>query len=227
LDLFEPVKWTSLVIGGLIGSSHCALMCGGISALCAQKEKGLLRYQLGRLVAYLILGLLVGVLGKSIYADLHESGVTKALAGLAVLGAVLLAVFHFLPKLYSRVAPKNTAFLLGFTSGLLPCGYLYGFLLIAASQGSVTGSLLTLFILWCTSLPALSVVPLAARRFPFLRHPKLRTTALFLTLMVAGVNLLQKSKDILHFSHSQGAPKEEQCYLHPSLQKPPVPLESL
>jgi uncharacterized protein len=84
-SLLVPVLAASLV-----GSLHCAGMCGGLAAFCAGSESGTtaarrlvqVAYHLGRLVAYLALGAIAGGLGAAL-------DMTGTLGGFPRLGAVL------------------------------------------------------------------------------------------------------------------------------------------
>ncbi len=90
---------------GLVGSGHCAAMCGPLVVLAAPAREGLgghgavaartltrhtALYHVGRLVTYLALGAVVGVAGGS----LARLGLGRALAvaaGVALVGQALLA----------------------------------------------------------------------------------------------------------------------------------------
>jgi sulfite exporter TauE/SafE len=51
--------------------------------------------------------------------------------------------------------PVRRAALLGLTTGLLPCGWLYAFVVIAAGAGSAQGGALSMAAFWAGSVPAL------------------------------------------------------------------------
>lgn len=143
--------WTAFLLG-LAGSLHCAGMCGPLAmALPATGGgrggfwAGRLAYNGGRLVTYSLLGLVLGLVGKS----LALAGVQRwvsIVAGVVVLSGLWLAAEGRvgLPMargvlwikrclgglLRHRTAPG--AFLLGMVNGLLPCGLVY-----AAGAGAV------------------------------------------------------------------------------------------
>src|ERR1041385_2077549 len=65
--------WTALVLG-LVGSLHCAGMCGPLALALPQAGGnalafgfGRVTYNLGRVSAYCILGLLFGLVGRSLF----------------------------------------------------------------------------------------------------------------------------------------------------------------
>lgn len=156
-------------VTSLLGSWHCMVMCGPMMAYCSTQKKSF-QFHLGRLLSYASLGALAGYLGKSAFQ----------IQGLGTAASILIAAsliwsglkqwfpqiqmpsqFHF-PKiilLKSKISLSSN-FLLGASTALLPCGWLYTFVLLASTtQSAVTGSL-TLFFFWMGSVPALASVGL-------------------------------------------------------------------
>jgi uncharacterized protein len=92
----------SVLAASLLGSVHCAGMCGGLAGVAAGAGRGRsdvcrahLGFSAGRLLAYLALGAVAGSLGGLIDLAGHLAGVARAaalLAGLAVMacGTVML-----------------------------------------------------------------------------------------------------------------------------------------
>jgi len=70
----------------------------------------------------------------------------------------------------NRLPGPARAFAAGTLTTLLPCGWLYLFLLVAAGTGSVASSLAVMFAFWLGTLPALSSLMVGAFRFA----PKVR-----------------------------------------------------
>ena len=176
-------------IAGFLGSFHCAAMCGPFVAYAgtsrAKPGQVTLAYQAGRLVAYLTLGALAGFLGQGI---LIAGAVVNAQRFVLVfLGSLLIAagLAHYLPRrIRDRAASGGRrrlnrllfrltgseggvelAGLIGLLSALLPCGYLYGFVLLALAAGHPLTGLLTMAAFWLGTLPALLGVGLATRYF--------------------------------------------------------------
>ncbi|WP_038530100.1 sulfite exporter TauE/SafE family protein [Formosa agariphila] len=139
----------SAFIFGLLGSFHCIGMCGPIAFMLpvdrsnpVKKISQICIYHFGRLLAYSIIGLVFGFLGKGLYIfGLQQK--------LSIIIGVLLIVIVLLPyktfskynfskpvfKIISKVKKgmgtalqKKTAdtFLtIGFLNGFLPCGLVY------------------------------------------------------------------------------------------------------
>jgi sulfite exporter TauE/SafE len=108
-----PVDLTfgAAIIVGLLGSSHCLGMCGGIVAVLnmgvadgpTSKPKSLLIYQLsyngGRISSYLLVGLLAGSLG----AGLTQLGISPV-AGKLVAAAFMIALGLYLANWWRGLA---------------------------------------------------------------------------------------------------------------------------
>ena len=138
-----------------------------------------LSYQGARLVSYLALGMGAGALGRALDVAGQAAGLGKAAAivagvtmtawGLWAMLSVAGARFRWrLPQLRllpssalswlgraQRLSPAWRAALLGGSSALLPCGFLYAFALAGAATGSPWGGALVLGALWLGNLPAL------------------------------------------------------------------------
>jgi sulfite exporter TauE/SafE len=138
-----------------------------------------LAYHGGRLVAYSILGAIAGVLGATMNFGGSLVGIGR-LAGLSA-GVLLVAVgasrilslagFR-LPTfpgaaLVSRVigkgharasrwTPLNRSLAIGLLTTLLPCGWLYAFVAVAAGTGSALYGVATLGIFWLGTVPILA-----------------------------------------------------------------------
>jgi sulfite exporter TauE/SafE len=145
---------------GFLGSLHCIGMCGPLAVALpfsntggkAAFYGGRLLYNLGRIVTYSLLGLVVGFVGRFISLAGWQQTLSVA-AGLAILLTL------FLPTLIHRLSTSvarftrismfiqrtmgsllqhrltSTLFLIGILNGLLPCGFVYVGLAGAATTG--------------------------------------------------------------------------------------------
>lgn len=176
----------SVFIAGLIGSPHCVSMCGPIVINFAGSRRSMLFYQLGRLVAYMTFGALLGAFGKSILGDQQSVWFST----LSLLFIALLLIYngyrtyqmrplHFqLPAPVSRFSnfvwrsarlskmPKSIAATsAGALTAFLPCGHLYSFFIGAIATGSALGGATFMFAFWLGSTPILSFGSLWFRDF--------------------------------------------------------------
>jgi uncharacterized protein len=179
-----PLLIFSILGASLMGSVHCAGMCGGMVGFATgslnrkRRLAGHVNYHLGRLAAYSCLGATAGMFGLG----LDTAGARAGLGGSAALLAGSLMIVWALTKLlsshwrlsvgswvprslgcgFSRAftwlthlpAPMRAA-ALGLATGLLPCGWLYAFVLAAVGTGSVFAGAVVLFAFWLGTLPAL------------------------------------------------------------------------
>lgn len=160
----------SAFIFGLLGSFHCVGMCGPIAFLLPldrkSKSKKLVQvfiYHLGRLLAYSIIGLLFGLLGKSLYLFGMQQQLSIAVGVLMIL-AILLPqrtfgkynfsqpIYRLISKVKSSLAKElrkktaDTFLTVGFLNGFLPCGLVYMAIFGAlASGGALHGGIYMVF----------------------------------------------------------------------------------
>jgi len=203
------IEVVGAVLGAsLLGSPHCAGMCGGFVCFYSGQGAGSrwyshLAYHGGRLLSYLGLGLGAGLFGTGLDRIGVAAGWTRpaALAAgtlMIVWGGVTLlrtrGIRVPLPRLralpgVSRVLverlrdhpPAVRALLLGLFTTLLPCGWLYAFVATAAGTGSVPAAMAVMGAFWLGTVPLLAGLGLASQRAfgPLRRHlPAITAAAL-------------------------------------------------
>lgn len=186
-------------VASLLGSFHCACMCGPIaiwsSGTIGPGGKGVpLRpveltqriggYHVGRLITYLTLGLIAGLAGKAIGSVGEGAGIQAAAARVAGLLMIAIGAWRFRSLWPSRPGSASTGMViqlsnrlakaiaslrphlarlpvtarsigLGAVTVLLPCGWLYLFVLFAGGSGSILSSLGVMFAFWLGTIPSL------------------------------------------------------------------------
>jgi sulfite exporter TauE/SafE len=176
----------------LLGSPHCAGMCGGFVVFYSGQEEGARRvwphaaYNAGRLLSYVALGAVAGAAGAGLDRLGAGAGLGRAaavLAGALVLawgvGALLAALGARVPapaapaalrRLVARALrslharpPAVRALALGLLSTLLPCGWLYAFVATAAGTGAPLAGALVMAAFWLGTVPVMAGVGLAAQ----------------------------------------------------------------
>lgn len=174
-----PVLLAAL-LAGLVGSTHCAVMCGGIatgfSAISSRQGwSNALQLNLGRVAGYTLAGALVGAFGGGLLAlARHESailamriGVGLALVALAlrlfdargrldVLARPGAKVWQALRPLHARVLPADTLprrLAAGALWGWLPCGLSLSLLTVAWLQANARDAALTMAMFGLGTLP--------------------------------------------------------------------------
>lgn len=139
----------SAVIFGLLGSFHCVGMCGPIAFMLPVDRSNTTRkifqifsYHFGRIVAYSMIGLVFGLVGKGLYLFGMQQQLSITI-GILMIVVVLLPTrifnkYNFSKPIYKLISKvksalgqalkKKTAdtFLtIGFLNGFLPCGLVY------------------------------------------------------------------------------------------------------
>lgn len=152
---------------GLFGSIHCIGMCGPLAfAVPVINNKWWLVvadkfiYNLGRVITYTLLGLLIGLIGKQLWLYGLQQGVTLV-SGLLIIMAAFARLFKMHLKtngVMSRIMqPFNRLlsyalthhaghFIVGLLNGFLPCGFVYLALVGAINSTSPIAS--AQFMFW-------------------------------------------------------------------------------
>ena len=182
----------AVFVASLLGSLHCAGMCGPFVAFATLHTKHAqprrsgshwlqLAYHGGRLLAYMVLGAAAGLLGATLNLGGSLLGVGKV-AGIAA-GILLVAVglsrvmslggvrWPTLPGANwaarlavagqvaaSRLTPLKRAGLIGMFTAVLPCGWLYAFVAVAAGTGLPFYGALVLLVFWSGTVPILATI---------------------------------------------------------------------
>jgi sulfite exporter TauE/SafE len=188
------VLLSTVALASLLGSLHCAAMCGPLAALAAGQvgrtdaapkgralrvlsgARNLLAYNGGRLAMYCALGAISGWVGAAIdlggtVVGLQRVAATAAGITLIAFGVATLASFAGarvawpgVPVTLQRLGggvhravaawpPALRAGATGVLSGLLPCGWLYAFVLIAGGTASALWGAAAMAAFWLGTLP--------------------------------------------------------------------------
>ena len=185
----------AVLVASLLGSLHCAGMCGPFAAFAVLTPGGPdsrplrlgMAYNGGRLISYSLLGATAGLLGATLDLGGSMVGLQRAAAILAgafmtAIGAVtvlrMLGVRFPLPSPARALggwirrghastaawSPAPRALAIGLLTALLPCGWLYAFVVAAAGTGDPLRGAITLAAFWMGTLPILAAVGAGARR---------------------------------------------------------------
>lgn len=150
----------SAIMLGLLGSLHCVGMCGPIAFMLPVDRTNNLKkfgqifiYHFGRLLAYGIIGLVFGMLGKGLYIFGMQQNLSIAI-GVLMIVVVLIPyktfskynlskpVYKIIAKVKNRLGHElkkkspDTFLTIGFLNGFLPCGLVYMALFGAIAMGN-------------------------------------------------------------------------------------------
>ncbi len=192
LLLFVTVMGASL-----LGSLHCAGMCGAFVAFAVgtgdgqatarRKTQLQCAYHGGRLLTYTLLGAISGAIGGALDLGGDLIGVQRLAAGLA--GAMMIGfgaivfmkaqgvslprapVPGFLERAIGRAhqfaaerTPIARASLIGLLTTLLPCGWLYAFVITAAGTASPALGAVVMAAFWVGTVPALALIGVGVQK---------------------------------------------------------------
>lgn len=170
-------------------------------------SRALVAYHGGRLVGYATLGAIAAAVGAALDLGGTLIGIQRVAAiaagGLMVLFGILALLqlrgvgsLHFrapkwLEKMLSRahrlaasLPPTKRGATVGLLTVLLPCGWLYAFVITAAGTANVLHGALLMAVFWIGTVPALSVVAMGVNRISerFRRYIPLATATLLIVV---------------------------------------------
>lgn len=175
----------SAFILGIMGSFHCAGMCGPIAIALplhgnsvGGKILGGSLYNLGRTITYVIMGTLFGMLGQGLALIGFQQKISVVMGSLMIISVLFPALFrnqYSLEKSWSRLVGKlkttigkmfsirsyQSLFFIGMLNGLLPCGLVYMALAGAIGTGSAALGTLYMLLFGMGTIPMLLAISLA------------------------------------------------------------------
>jgi len=211
----------AVFVASLLGSLHCAGMCGPFVAFATlrpnrgshqSRGSAVLQsaYHGGRLLSYVSLGLVAGQLGSTLNLGSSLLGIGKVagvLAGVTLvtigLGRIVALVGVRLPKLVrtawlvawigkwqaaaSQLTPPKRALVIGLLSAVIPCGWLYAFVAVAAGTGLPFYGALVMLAFWIGTVPVLAGIGAGLGAFLFqARRPIQVATAVVVVFLGLG-----------------------------------------
>ncbi len=172
---------TAFIIGIIASLSTCMAVVGGLvlsmSATFAKegdRVKPQLLFHGGRLIAFFVLGGVIGAIGSAFTLNTTATFVLSVIIGIVmlILGINLLDTFHWakrfqlsMPKFFSKhalgVSKFNhtlTPFLVGIATFFLPCGFTQSMQLYTLTTGTFLNGGLTMLAFALGTLPVLALI---------------------------------------------------------------------
>jgi len=208
----------SVFLASVVGGLHCAGMCGGLMAFALggpgqRSATPHALYHGGRLASYAILGGVAGAAGSLL--DLGGSLVGLSRVALIVAATLMIGVgiATLLPSLgvrfrcggatpgaFSRLAARvqgrairlpitRRALVMGLATPLLPCGWLYAFVLTAGGTGHPLSAMVVMAVFWAGTLPAMLTLGISVRALAGRLGPKLPVATSLLLVCAGGWTL--------------------------------------
>ncbi|MEN8202443.1 MAG: sulfite exporter TauE/SafE family protein [Bacteroidota bacterium] len=175
----------SALVLGLMGSFHCAGMCGPIAIALPlhgnsipQKIFGGSLYNLGRTVTYGIMGAVFGLLGQGVQLIGFQQKISVIMGGLMIISVLFPSLFRnqyrmdkswfsFVGRLKKSIAQLfsvrsySSLFFIGLLNGLLPCGLVYMAIAGAIGMGDVLLGSLYMILFGLGTIPMLLSIAIA------------------------------------------------------------------
>ncbi len=206
--------WTAFILG-LVGSLHCAGMCGPLALALPHTGTnastfflGRTAYNLGRLTTYCVLGLGFGLLGKSLSMVGVQRWVSIALGASLLAGLFAsrkLALWRPMTLLVEQLKSRMGALLrrrsldallvLGLLNGLLPCGLVYVACAGATTTGDLFNGALYMLAFGAGTVPMMLAISLSGKLVPFSLRLKL-LKAVPLAVFVLGTLLILRGMSL-------------------------------
>ncbi|BBB23101.1 conserved hypothetical protein [Abyssogena phaseoliformis symbiont OG214] len=239
MDIFS-----SVFLMGLLGGVHCLGMCGGVVGMLSAgldpqvrtnpKKVVLfhLNYNLGRILSYMLMGTIFGLIGTLLAQTLQMSvfdkvlrifsGVLMVMVGLYIgnwsssiqilekLGAKLWAKLQPLTQRFLPIRNLRSAFFTGLLWGGIPCGLVYGALSFAVLSGSMLEGGLIMLAFGLGTLPSLLLMASLSTQLGFLiQKPWVRRLSGLLIIVLGIMALWMPIKsmifDSMRMNHSHSA----------------------
>jgi sulfite exporter TauE/SafE len=158
-------------------------MCGGLVTASCAGGKDVLKYQVGRLLGYSLMGTSAYLLGYAMKGLISFSW-APFLSGIFLgtlfiywgiqsyqgkkaelpLPGFLRKTYQYLFRNFALKAGSFRSFFVGFISILLPCGLIYGLIISALALGEFRHVMISLFFFWLGTLPAMVGAPGIVRK---------------------------------------------------------------
>jgi len=225
----------SVFLMGFLGGIHCLGMCGGVVGMLtaglapdvksSPKKVALfhLNYNLGRILSYILMGIVFGLLGavlaQTLQMNLFDkllrifSGVLMLMVGLYIggwssgiqvlekIGARFWALLQPLTQRFLPIKDLKSAFFTGLLWGGIPCGLVYGALSFAIVSGSAAQGGLIMLAFGLGTLPSLLLMASLSNQLTHLvQNPWVRKTSGLLIIGLGVAALWMPVQSIINVS---------------------------
>ncbi len=201
--------WTAFILG-LVGSLHCAGMCGPLAlALPATGHSrssfvlSRLLYNLGRIFTYCVLGAIFGLVGQTLVLAGFQRWVSLTAGAVILIGLFASSRYTFgtpvvksvswvksaLGKLLQQRTPL-ALLSLGGLNGLLPCGLVYVACAASTASGSVFGGMEYMLAFGLGTMPMMLSIGLLGKKLQLALRFKYQQSLIRVSLCLVGTLLI-------------------------------------
>ena len=219
----------TFIMAGLVGSVHCAAMCGPIvvviGAAAPAPRMNLSRqctYSAGRLFTYVFLGVTAAYVGDRIsnafpYAVQIQASLAVLAGGFLLIQTLsaagllprrssiakpgIRALFSNLFRSAFQATDKRSSFFAGMATGLLPCGLLYSIVVLAATTQSAVLAAAMMAAFWLGTIPTMLTVGCGSSCFRRNANHRLHFLAV---CALAVVSITTMARGVMAFSGMGG-----------------------
>lgn len=171
--------WSALILG-VLGSFHCVGMCGPVAFMLPvdrsnniKKISQITAYHIGRLLAYSFIGLVFGIVGKSLSIFGFQQQLSIAIGVLMIVVIVIpqktfntynvsKPIYKVITKVKSALGKAlkkktmDTFLTIGFLNGFLPCGLVYMAVFATIANGGVANGTLYMVVFGLGTVPLMT-----------------------------------------------------------------------
>ncbi|MGN6369223.1 MAG: sulfite exporter TauE/SafE family protein [Phycisphaerae bacterium] len=207
--IFTASLFGSLHCAGMCGAFVLFAIGAGDPQVTSRRSRLMAVYHLGRLITYVMLGALAGGIGSAVDFAGNLAGVQRAAtigAGALIIGFGSVTLLRLsgakipalrIPSALQRIvtaghrtamqrSPMVRALATGLLTTLLPCGWLYAFVITAAGTAHPAMGALVMATFWTGTLPALTLFAAGIQR---VSAPLARRLPVITAAAVVGVGI--------------------------------------
>ena len=211
------IEYPLILLGGLLGSSHCVGMCGAFAMLVGMNRPTVrenvlaqLSFSAGRILTYCTMGAIAGYVGLRLVKSAPQ--LLNIPAALCLLAGVLLVIEGlFATGILKRQGIKSgmqggclmsplfaamlkmpgmrNAFSAGLLTGMLPCGLLYAFLSLAASTGDMLRGMAVMAVFGLGTVPLMVLTGAGAMLLQLATRERLMKAAAWCVILTGALTV--------------------------------------
>ena len=197
---------------GLMGSLHCAGMCGPIALSLplygnsfSTKIIGGIMYNIGRTITYGIMGAIFGSLGQGLSLVGFQQWISVAMGALMIISVIMPSLFKntnsgnipiasWVRKSIQRLFVKKSfggLFFIGLLNGLLPCGLVYVAIAGAIGTGDTLTGTIFMVLFGLGTLPLMFAISIVGNIMSFSVRNKINKLIPVLVVVIGIIFILR------------------------------------
>jgi len=197
---------------GIMGSLHCAGMCGPIALSLPLYGKGIITkvsggviYNLGRTITYGIMGAIFGMIGQGLSLVGFQQWISVTMGALMIISVLIPSLFKninagnipiagLVRKGIKKLFVKKSfggLFIIGLLNGLLPCGLVYLAIAGAIGTGDIYTGTLFMILFGLGTLPLMLGISLLGNMVSLKVREKINKATPILVVFIGVIFILR------------------------------------